>query len=440
MGASTFVSAATFHDEIGGINRPRIVPLLSVLAVLLSVSAALTYWQQPNDLYRWDSGTWQNLAGVALTALVYLLHRTSRSPRLTALAYGYAVLGWGNSVLPGFLHEVSVKHADHAAAALVVYYVTRYLAAMTVVWRPRDLAIALALNHIVIGGVFYALGQIPTVINTAVWTATAWLGAYAIYRAERAAFIARHQLQQQHDQLVEANARLAQLNLEKTDLMAIAAHDLRSPLMGMTTLLHMTAEEAGRVWQAGVSSLKALEQSCRDMADLVSRVLDVHREADAVGHLVLQTHDVRPTVTKVTQSHEPRAREKGIDLTVDTGALALTAVHDQLALERVLDNLVSNAVKFSPHGGAVHVRVAREGAMAAIAVSDSGPGIPDSDRDMLFRKFARLRPRPTAGEASSGLGLYITKQLVDAMAGSIAVSGSSGAGATFTVSLPAGSV
>lgn len=434
------MSAVAFHNEIGRINQARMVPLISILAVLLGLSAALSYWQQPNDIYRWDSGTWQNLAGVGLAALVYLLHRTSKSPRLTALAYGYAVLGWGNSVLPGFLHEVSVKHADHAAAALVVYYVTRYLAAVTVVWRPRDLGVALALNHIVIGGVFYSLGQYPTVINTAVWTATAWLGAYAIYRAERATFTARQQLQQQHDQLVSANTRLAQLNQEKTDLMAIAAHDLRSPLMGMTTLLHMTAEEAGRVWQAGVSSLKALEQSCRDMADLVSRVLDVHREADAVGHLVLQTQDIRPTVTKVAQLHEPRARAKGIDLTVETGTSALAAAHDQLALERVLDNLVSNAVKFSPQGGAVHVRVTRNGAMAAIAVSDSGPGISEADRDMLFRKFARLRPRPTAGEPSSGLGLYITKQLVDAMEGSIVVSGGAGSGATFTVSLPAGSV
>jgi signal transduction histidine kinase len=434
------VSVAAFHDEIGRINQSRILPLVSILAALLAVSAALTYWQNPADLYRWDSGTWQNLAGLALAGLVYALHRTSQSPRLTALAYGYAVLGWGNTVLPGFLHEVSVKHADHAATALVVYYVTRYLAAMTVVWRPRDLALALALNHIVIGGVFYSLGQIPTVINTAVWTATAWLGAYAIYRAERAAFIARQQLQQQHDQLVTANARLAQLNQEKTDLMAIAAHDLRSPLMGMTTVLHMTAQEAGRVWQAGVSSLKALEQSCRDMAELVSRVLEVHQEADAVGHLVLHTQDIRPAIIRVIHAHEPRARAKGITLTVETGTSVLTAAHDPQALERVLDNLVSNAVKFSPPGGAVHVRASNGGAMAAIAVSDSGPGIGAADRDKLFRKFARLRPRPTAGEPSSGLGLYITKQLVDAMKGSISVSGDAGTGATFTVSLPAGSV
>lgn len=431
---------AAFHDEIGRINQPRIVPLVSVLAVLLSVSAALSYWQNPASISQWDSSTWQNLAGVGLAAAVYLLHRTSRSPRLVALAYGYGILGWGNSILPGFLSEVRSGHADHAATALVVYYVTRYLAAVTVVWRPRDLGVALALNHLVIAGVFYPLGQVPTIINTGVWTATAWLGAYAIYRAERAAALARRQLQQQHDQLVEANAHLAQLNQEKTDLMAIAAHDLRSPLMGMTTLLHLTAEDAGRAWQAGVSSLRALEQSSRDMADLVSRVLDVHRAADTIGQLALAPHDIRPAVAKVIQAHTPRAATKGITLTVDAGAAAVPAVCDRQALERVLDNLVSNAVKFSPPGGAVQVRLSHTGTRTAIAVSDSGPGIPEMEREMLFRKFARLRPRPTAGEPSSGLGLYITKQLVDGMGGTIAVTGGAGTGATFTVTLPAASV
>lgn len=429
---------AAFHEQIGALNRPRLVPLLSVLAVLLAVSAGIGYALSPRTITQWTSSTWQNLFGVVLSALILLLTRVS-SPRFASLAYGYAILGWGNYSLFQFLAESRLRHADHAGEALLVYYVTRYLAAMGVVWRPRDLGIALALNHILVGVVFYWQGQPALVINFAVWTTTAWLASYLLYRAERSAFIAGEQLKAQNAQLAQANAHLAQLNQEKNDLMAIAAHDLRSPLMGMTMLLNVTAEEAGRVWQAGVSSLRALEQSCRDMADLVSRVLDVHRAADAVGQLSLQAYDIRLAVAKVTQAHEPRARAKGIDLAVDPGPLPLPALHDQQALERVLDNLVSNAVKFSPPGGAVRVRLTREGAMTAIAVSDSGPGISDADRPLLFRKFARLRPRPTAGESSSGLGLYITKQLVDAMGGSIAVSGSAGTGATFTVSLPAAS-
>jgi len=287
--------------------------------------------------------------------------------------------------------------------------------------------------------VLYWQGQTTLIINFGVWTTTAWLASYLLYRAERDAFTARVALQRQRDALATANTHLEQLNQEKTDLMAIAAHDLRSPLMGMTMLLNVTADEASRVWQSGVASLRALEQSCQDMADLVSRVLDVHQAADAVGQIALQPTDVRLTVVKVAQLHEARARAKAITLSVESGS-PLSALHDAQALERVLDNLLSNAVKFSPQGGTVAVRVSHQAGAAAIAVSDSGPGIAEAERSRLFRKFARLRPRPTAGESSSGLGLYITKQLVDAMGGSIAVSGAAGQGATFTVTLPAASV
>lgn len=425
---------AAFHEYIGRLNQPRLKPLPLVLALLLLLSAGVGFAMSPASIWQWRSSTWHNLFGVILCGLVMLLARVS-SPRFSSLAYGYGILGWGNFSLFQFLAESRLRHADHAAEALLVYYVTRYLAAMGVVWRPRDLGIALTLNHIIVGVVFYWQGQPALAVNFAVWTTTAWLASYLLYRAERDAFIARLGLQRQRDALAKANAHLEQLSQEKTDLMAIAAHDLRSPLMGMTMLLNVTADEAARVWQNGVSSLRALEQSCKDMADLVSRVLDVHKAADAVGQLTLQTNDLRAAVTRVADAHHARARAKGISLSVDSSAVPLTAVHDPQALERVLDNLLSNAVKFSPSDGQVKVRAWQDGANAAIAVSDSGPGISDADRPMLFRKFARLRSRPTAGEASSGLGLYITKQLVDAMGGTINVS-DAGPGATFTVSLP----
>lgn len=426
---------ASFHHHIGRLNQPRLAPLLLVLALLLAVSAVISYVVGPRTIWDFTSSTWANLFGVILCALVLLLARIS-SPRLASLAYGYAILGWGNHNLFLFIAETRLRHADHAGEAILVYYVTRYLAAMGVVWRPRDLGIALAINHVLLGVVFYWQGQTTIIINFAVWTTTAWLASYLLYRAERSAFIAGAQLKEQNARLEQANAHLAQLNQEKNDLMAIAAHDLRSPLMGMTMLLNIAAEEASRVWQSGVSSLRAIEQSCKEMADLVSRVLDVHQAADAVGQLTLQSQDLRPLIVKVTQAHDARARAKGITLTAETGP-AVSAMHDPPALERVLDNLVSNALKFSPQGGRVEVRVRHDGPMAAIAVSDTGPGIAEAERPLLFRKFARLRPKPTAGENSSGLGLYITKQLVDAMGGSIAVSGGPGQGATFTVSLPA---
>lgn len=426
-----------FHQHIGEINRRRIVPLTLATAGLLTVAAisnAITSG-------RWNNGgDYTNFYGLALTALVLALWRWSPRPGLSAIVYGYAVLGWGDSIAATYLVEVSRGHAVHAAEFFAVFFVTRYLAAMSVVWRPRDLAIALALNHLVALVALVRVNPISAFVHIPIWTATAWVAAYLIYRAEWHAFAARRVLVQQRDQLVEANAGLAELNQEKNDLMAIAAHDLRSPLMGMTTLLRLTAADASRDWPAGVAPLRAVEQSGRDMADLVSRILDVSRAEDELGRLALAPGDARVIVMRAVDAHRLRATDKGLSLSVDAPPAPCLALLDEPALSRVLDNLVSNAVKFSSPGGHVRVRVAREGSAAAITVTDSGPGISEEDRPRLFRKFARLRPRPTAGESSSGLGLYITKRLVDAMGGSIAISSPPEGGAAFVVTLQAASV
>jgi signal transduction histidine kinase len=101
----------------------------------------------------------------------------------------------------------------------------------------------------------------------------------------------------------------------------------------------------------------------------------------------------------------------------------------------VLDNLISNAIKYSPPGREVFVRVSRSTASARIEVQDQGPGLTAEDQRKLFGKFARLSARPTGNESSTGLGLAITKRLVDAMGGRIWCESSPGQGATFFVEL-----
>jgi len=425
------------HQHIGQINRRRVVPLGLATAGLLGLAVALNLGRGSRIT---DFGVLQNLGGVVLCLLVLATARWSQRPGLSAVLYGYAVLGWGDAVVPTYLREIGLGHAAHAAQQFVLYFITRYLAAMSVVWRPRDLAIALVLNHAVAMWPMLPRGVSEALLYPGIWTATAWLVAYVIYRAERDAFVARLGLQRQRDALEKANAHLERLNQEKNDLMAIAAHDLRSPLMGMTTLLSIAADDASRVWASGVTTLRALEQSGRDMADLVTRVLDVHQAEEGIDRLALVPADIRPIVNRSVESQMARAQAKDITLIVEMPPEPCLAMLDSHALGRVLDNLGSNAVKFSPRGGRVRVRVipGGPGAGPTITLTDSGPGIREEDRARMFRKFARLRAKPTDGESSSGLGLYIVRRLVDAMGGAIAVSGGAGEGATFAVSLSAG--
>ncbi|HWI19457.1 MAG TPA: HAMP domain-containing sensor histidine kinase [Vicinamibacterales bacterium] len=431
------IDRAAFHRHMAEINGRRIPVLAGVTALLCAISFAANVASGGLSNFSLLTGTGLNVTAMAMAAVVYGTYRWLRMPGLSAILYGCLVLAWGDLMIPTYLHEIEIKHSAHAAQNLVIYFITRYLAAVSVVWRPRDLAIVLVLNHAVsLWPLVATQGLVNAYLFTALWTATAWLVAFLIYRAERDAFIARLRLQEQRDALASANANLERLNQEKNDLMAIAAHDLRSPLMGMTTLLSMAADEASRAWAAGVGTLKALEESGRNMAELVTRVLDAHQTDDRLGQLAVVAGDIAPVVTRTLAPHDAVARAKGITLTVHAPEPCI-AMHDPHALGRVIDNLGSNAIKFSPPGATVRVAVlpAENGGGPRIQISDGGPGISEAERPRLFRKFARLRAKPTAGESSSGLGLYIVKRLVDAMGGTIDVTAADGGGASFIVTL-----
>lgn len=435
--AAALADRAAFHRHIAEINGRRIVWLTIATAVLLTVSLGANLVVSGMSNFSFLTGWGANVTGLLLSGVVLVTKQWFQRPGLSALIYGYAVLAWGDLMIPTYLRETAINHSAHAAQNFVIYFITRYLASVSLVWTPRNLAIALALNHVIaLWPLVSAEGVLQAYLWPGIWTATAWLGAYMIYRAQHDAFVARLRLQEQRDALASANLNLERLNQEKNDLMAIAAHDLRSPLMGMTTLLAMAADDASRAWSAGVSTLKALEESGRNMAELVTRVLDAHQTDDRLGQLEVVSADVVPVVTRAMAPHEAVARAKGITLKV-SAPQPCVAMHDPHALGRVIDNLGSNAIKFSPPGATVRVEVlgATPEAAPSIRITDGGPGISADERPRLFRKFARLRAKPTAGESSSGLGLYIVKRLVDAMGGTIDVVNADGGGASFIVTL-----
>jgi signal transduction histidine kinase len=103
---------------------------------------------------------------------------------------------------------------------------------------------------------------------------------------------------------------------------------------------------------------------------------------------------------------------------------------------QILENLISNALKFSPPNTKIHIHTLPEKEHVAVTVRDEGPGISEADQAKLFKKFSRLTAQPTAGESSNGLGLAIVKRLAEAMAGSVQCQSQLGAGAKFTLRLP----
>ncbi|MCB0998271.1 MAG: PAS domain-containing sensor histidine kinase [Ilumatobacteraceae bacterium] len=225
--------------------------------------------------------------------------------------------------------------------------------------------------------------------------------------------------------------RLRELDHVRTTVFEFVAHDLRAPLGVVQQLAHLLRSE----WSVlpDVVKLDYLERIAvrsSAMGDLVTDLLDAVR-LDA-GQLQLESRPVAVADVVRGALADAFADADRVRLDLDEHACALA---DHRRLRQVLVNLLTNAAKYSPAGAPIEVRVEGRPGTVRISIADHGPGIPDSDRDLLFQRFSRLTTgRSTAG---NGIGLYIAKSLVDAQGGHIGVHTGASGGSTFTVSLPA---
>jgi signal transduction histidine kinase len=171
------------------------------------------------------------------------------------------------------------------------------------------------------------------------------------------------------------------------------------------------------------------------MRDLIANLLDVN--AIEQGKFVVKKErcDIRMLLEQSLEHNQSAATRKQIALRLGISE-GLWAKADSAAVLQILDNLISNALKYSPPNTTVHVHALPEKDSIAIHVRDEGPGISEADQKKLFQKFTRLTARPTGGESSTGLGLAIVKKLAEAMSGSIQCHSTLGSGATFALRLP----
>ncbi len=236
--------------------------------------------------------------------------------------------------------------------------------------------------------------------------------------------------------LTDALQRVQRLNEEKDNLIAMAAHDLRTPLSGIRGLASMI-ESADRD-STEPKHLAGEISRCSDrLLQMISNLLELHR---------LETSSVTPEPIEVAlgaiasslnDHFRHVASQKQIQFTIevtsDPDALARI---DVLLLMRVAENLISNALKYSPPGCPVSVELQIVEDELVISVRDQGPGISKADQGRLFEKFVRLSARPTAGEPSTGLGLALAHSIVSGLGGSIVCESALGMGATFTAHFP----
>jgi two-component system sensor histidine kinase/response regulator len=236
--------------------------------------------------------------------------------------------------------------------------------------------------------------------------------------------------------LKAARDRLKQLAEDKDELLGMLAHDLKNHLGGMqmsSQLLHKRIEPLGDERAARLS-----ENILRSGGQLLAFVKEFLANAAAEHGVALKlaTLSFSDAAARALQKHAEAARRKQLVLDTKLPTAGSAVLADLSALDQVLDNLLSNALKFTPPGGHILVSVHPGVGQVECRIQDDGPGFTAEDRARMFRRYARLSARPTDGEPSTGLGLSIVLKLVKVMNGELACESTPGQGACFMVRLP----
>jgi signal transduction histidine kinase len=236
--------------------------------------------------------------------------------------------------------------------------------------------------------------------------------------------------------LADQNKRLRELDRLKDEFLSLVSHELRTPLTSIRGYLELVLdEEAGEINPEQRRFLKAVERNSLRLLRLVGDLLFV-AQADA-GRLTLERAnvDVAALAADCVEAARPVADQKSIQLALEGGSVR-PLVADRGRLAQVLDNLVSNSLKFTPEGGRVVVRTSDIDEHVVLEVQDSGIGIPTAEQPRLFERFFRAAAATEQAIPGTGLGLAIVKAIVEAHGGHILVHSEENVGTTFRVELP----
>ena len=220
----------------------------------------------------------------------------------------------------------------------------------------------------------------------------------------------------------------------KEEFLGAAAHDLRTPLTVVLGQAELMERRAARHPDRPVDEvgLARIVREARRLRDLVAELLDAQRLEEGRAVTGRSPADLREVVEAVCERHVTN----GVVVAIRGEAEPLVSAIDRPRIEQVLDNLVENAVKYGPAGGAPEIEVAREDGYARIAVIDHGVGIPEADRERIFERFFRASNAQGVTDTGLGLGLYICRRIVDEHDGRIRHHETPGGGSTFVIDLP----
>jgi signal transduction histidine kinase len=242
------------------------------------------------------------------------------------------------------------------------------------------------------------------------------------------------QVMEQKVKLEETLAELEHQSREKDRILRVVAHDLRNPIGGVASVSGLLLSEPLSDDQKEMMEL--IQNACQDALLLINEILEISA-INSPSSLPVEPTDVNTLTFNTIELLRFKATEKGQQLTLEAFPQPAIAMANREKLARVISNLISNAIKFNRSGGKTVVKVEKAGEHILISVADNGIGIPDSIKGKVFDIFTDAKRSGTAGEKPFGLGLSISRQIVEALAGRIWFENNPGGGTIFYIELPA---
>jgi protein-histidine pros-kinase len=251
---------------------------------------------------------------------------------------------------------------------------------------------------------------------------------------------AQEEFHRRSRELEEQNLRIEEANRLKSEFLANMSHELRTPLNGIIGFSeYMVDEKAGPLNWEQKEYLSDVLTSARHLLHLINDVLDLAKIEAGKMELSPETFAINEVIGEVCTIIEPMASQKNITMSAETPPETVFVTVDPVKFKQVLYNLLSNAVKFTPENGDIKLSARLEDhKRIRVEVKDTGIGIKTEDVPRLFHEFEQLDSGLGRKQQGTGLGLALTKKIVELQGGSIAVESEFGKGSTFTVALPAG--
>jgi two-component system sensor histidine kinase/response regulator len=218
----------------------------------------------------------------------------------------------------------------------------------------------------------------------------------------------------------------------RADFVSRFTHDLRIPLVASNRVLKLLLE--GRFCDVSPQLQEIIDTmigSNQDLLEMVNTLLEVYRHEAGCKTLKISPCNIQELVSEVSQELTPLAEEKGLTVNIDRGETASTIMGDRVELRRVLTNIIGNAIKFTDKGS-VDIHCHLTPVNVTIDIQDTGPGISKQDQAILFERFRQGKHQ----RSGSGLGLYLSRCIIEAHQGTIDVTSEPGQGSKFTIRLP----